>query len=216
MLGQPSTAARRGVRLHASTWAYAALAASFVVLGVVPTAPPALVRLFGETVVADLFVNLATPFIVIGAGLVTALVAGRDRARPLAVWPVALVLAVVFVVVPLMVVRDAGGWLLLVTAVLLFLRAGWLFHRSGDALDVANLLGRGLVAPWLFMLPALGLSCLVVGRNDLTFADPDWVPCFGFVYFALQAVFEEAMLRRVADWRGEVAATPGVTADAAA
>lgn len=182
--------------LRPSTWSYIGWGVLYLTLWLVPVPWLPLPEVFAATVVADFFINGATPFLLIGAGLVYALVTARTTQVPALVWPLVVGLTAVCVVVPLVMLLEVGGWLLLASTALVFSRAGWLLRRSGDARGVAMLLARGLLGPWLFMLPALGLSCLYMGSVQLGFANTDWMPLFGFVYFALEAVFEELMLRR--------------------
>ncbi len=55
---------------------------------------------------------------------------------------------------------------------------------------------RGLLGPYVFLAPALIVSCLVLGRNTISIHQTDWIALFGIVYFLTQAGFEEFMLRR--------------------
>ncbi|MDI6738876.1 MAG: hypothetical protein QME74_00750 [Candidatus Edwardsbacteria bacterium] len=154
---------------------------------------------FAETLVADFLINLGTPFIVGAAGIVYVVFSERTRPVPWYGWPLLAALALACVGIPFGILYQAGGWLLVTSTALFFSHAGWFFHRRKDARGAARLFIRGLFGPWLFMVPALLLSCLYVGRNDLGFDNTDWVPLFGMIYFGIQAGFEEFMLRNSGD-----------------
>ena len=75
------------------------------------------------------------------------------------------------------------------------LSVGWFGVAKEKLKSVALLFVRGLVGPFLFFAPSLVVATIVVGRSTLTLDETDWVAVFGIVYFMIQAVFEEFLLR---------------------
>jgi len=180
--------------LRGSTWSYVAWAVLYAGLWLIPA--KSIPVLFAETLGADFFINISTPFLVGGTAFLYSVLAKRGWQRLR--WTVWLFLggaALVCLIVPLIVIFDAGGWSWLAGTLLFFSRLGWFFHRTGQTREIAIVFARGLAGPWLFMAPALLISAWVVGRNELGFQNLDWVPLFGLIYFGIQAAFEEFMLR---------------------
>ena len=181
-------------RLRGSTWSYIAWALIYAGLWLIPV--KSVPELFAEILAADFFINITTPFLVGGAAFIYSILAKRGARLSWKAWLLVAGTASVCLLVPLIIIFDAGGWRLLAGAVLFLSRLGWFFHRTGEGREIVIVFLRGLVGPWLFMAPALVISGIAVGRQTLGFENLDWVPLFGLIYFGLQAGFEELVLRR--------------------
>jgi|GEM_PF-2078667 hypothetical protein len=183
--------------LRPSSWVYAAWTLLYAMLWLFPLNGGKIPRVFAETLAADFLINLGTPFIIFGAGMVYMAFTERPRRVKWFVWPLLVLLALGCVGVPFTLLYKAGGWLLVTGTVLFFTHAGWFLHRHQDGVGLGMLFARGLLGPWLFMVPALVVSALVVKRQTLGFENTDWVPLFGIIYFGIQTAFEEFLLRMV-------------------
>ena len=187
--------------LYPSTLSYIAWALLYALLLAFGWFHEAVPRLFAEILLADIVINMVSPFIIGGGSLLFrflgAVLAPRGTRVPLSAYPFMLGCAVFGIVIPGAVLLHMGGWWILPGAVLFFGRVNWMFMSQGDH-HTGLLVIRGLVGPFAFFAPALVLSCLYVGRNTLGLENSDWVPLFGTIYFGLQAGFEEFMLRRIA------------------
>jgi hypothetical protein len=159
---------RRWLPKHASTWTYILWAAIYLLLEILRRRGVKTPRLFGEILGIDVIMNFLTPFIFIGSLFFSIVLSSRTAGVP---W-VQIVAAAAFPLALLLYlsffVLEAGGVGLLVGTVIFYTRIN---------------------------VPAMVLSSWSVGRHSLTLARTDWVPLFGIVYFSLQAVFEEILLR---------------------
>jgi len=192
--------------LHPSTLSYIAWALFYALLLAFGWFGAQVPRLFAEILLADIVINMVSPFIIGGGSLLFTLLAGalarRGTRLPLSAYPFMLGCAVFGIAIPGAVMFHMGGWWILPGAVLFFSRVNWMFLSKGDHYT-GLLMIRGMVGPFAFLAPALVISCLTVGRNTLGFENTDWVPLFGTIYFGLQAGFEELMLRRIASRPGK-------------
>ncbi len=184
--------------LRPASWIYAGWALLYAATWLLPHFGQQIPVWFAQTLAADFLINLGTPFLVAGSGLVYLAFTERPRRVRWFIWPLLALIAAACTAPPLMVLHKAGGWLLLTSTLLFFTHAGWHLHRHRDAVGLGLLFARGLFGPWLFMVPALVISGVVVRRQTLGFENTDWVPLFGVIYFGIQAAFEEFMLRQAA------------------
>ena len=187
------------VALYPSTVSYIAWALLYALLLAFGWFGAALPHIFADILFADFIINLVSPFIIGGGGIVFTLATGaladRGKRLPPGAYPIMLAALVFGIIVPAAVMLHLGGWWILPGAVLFFSRVNWMFMGRRDG-RTAMLVLRGLVGPFAFFAPALVLSCFYVGRNTLGLENTDWVPFFGTVYFGLQAGFEEFMWRQ--------------------
>jgi hypothetical protein len=183
--------------LRPSSWVYAAWTLLYAALWLFPFNGEKIPRVFAEILAADFLINLGTPFIVFGASMVYLAFTEKPRRVRWFIWPLLALLAAACVGIPFGVLHKAGGWLLVTGTVLFFTHAGWFMHRHKDGVGLGLLFVRGLFGPWLFMVPALMISGMVVKRQTLGFENTDWVLLFGIIYFGIQTAFEEFMLRKV-------------------
>ena len=199
-MGRGNKAARvidQASRIHKSTWSYIGWALLYAGLWFVQPGNSSAPKLFAEILGADLIVNIATPFLIGGAGIITVLFAKQSKKVPWFAWALAGGLGLFCLAGAAIVIFDAGGWLVLAGTLLFLARLGWFFRRTGNAREIGMAFIRGLAGPWLFMLPALLIAGFSVGRRNLGFENLDWVPLFGTVYFGTQAGFEEFLLRLI-------------------
>jgi len=181
---------------HASTWSYLGWAGLYLCVGLYQSIGGSISEEFAELFVADFFINLASPFI-LGGGAVLAVWLGGGTSGTK--WYELILLTVVFVVtmvIPAAVLFGVGGLPLFLSALLFFSKVGWLGIAKGKGKLVALLIVRGFAGPFLFFVPSLLISTVVVGRSTLGLNETDWVALFGVIYFLIQAIFEEFLLRK--------------------
>jgi hypothetical protein len=197
--------------LYPSTISYIAWALLYALLLVFGWFHAGVPRLFAGILLADVIINIVSPFIIGAGGFLAALLLKRGVRVPWGAYPFLLLAFLLGIAVPVAVLFRFGGWLLLAGAFLFFMRVNWMYMERGADRWTVHLLVRGLVGPFAFFAPALVISCLYVGRNTLGLENRDWVPLFGVIYFGIQAGFEEFMLRRSARGKslGEPPEPPG-------
>ena len=181
---------------HQSSQLYLGWAALYLGLGFLALAGVPVPLFFGQSLTADIMINMASPFILAGGGMLAAMARDRFRGVPWLAWPLMLGLWAGTILLPGLWLFKLGGWAVLLTAALFFSRINWFFLQEGDDPHTKLLFARGLLGPFVFFAPALVITCLLLGRRTLSYRDTDWVPMFGVIYFAIQAWFEEFMLRR--------------------
>lgn len=181
---------------HSSTWSYVGWAGLYLCVGLYQSAGGSIPEDFAELLFADFFINLVSPFI-LGGGALLVVYLGRGSAG--VKWYEVVILAIVSVVtlvIPAVVLFGVGGLVLFLSALLFFAKIGWFGVAKEKIKSVALLFVRGLVGPFLFFAPSLVVATLAVGRSTLQLDETDWVAVFGIVYFLIQAVFEEFLLRK--------------------
>ncbi len=183
--------------VHRSTIAYVAWAAGYAGLGVYQLCGGRISTAFGEGLAADAMINMVSPFVLAGGFTVTTLIDSRFRGTPWFAYPFLLVLFGLTIALPAALLLHWGGWALLISAGMYFSKLNWFFLIREDQKTLGMLFARGLFGPFVFLAPALIVSCLVLGRNTISISQTDWVSLFGIVYFLAQAAFEEFMLRQI-------------------
>lgn len=189
---------------HKSTWSYVAWAGLYLFTGLYQLAGGRISGGLAEIFYVDFFINLVSPFVLAGGAFVfLRFDEGFRRVK----WHELFVLLVVFVVtivLPAVVLFGVGGAPLFLSALIFFTKFSWYGPAKERGKSLALLFIRGVAGPFLFFVPALVVSTLLVGRSTLSIDETDWVAVFGVVYFLIQAVFEELMLRKT---EGSIPAT---------
>lgn len=181
---------------HNSTWSYVAWAGLYLFAGLYQLAGGRVSGDLAGVLYADFFINLVSPFVLAGGALVLVQVSEGIKRVKWHEWFVLLVIFAVTIVLPAVVLLGVGGTPLFLSALLFFSKFSWYGPAKERGKSLALLFIRGIAGPFLFFTPALVVSTLLVGRSTLTMDETDWVAVFGIVYFLIQAVFEEFMLRK--------------------
>jgi len=181
---------------HPSTLTYIAWTMLYGALTVFSLFRRAVPRLFAEILLADVVINMVSPLLIGAAALLAGALAKGSPTAPWTLYPLLILGVGLLLIFPVALSLHLGGWWMLAGAALFFGHLNWIFLRRRAGNYIALLAVRGIAGPFFFFAPALIIACLYVGRNTLGMENTDWVPIFGTVYFAIQAGFEEFMLRR--------------------
>lgn len=148
-----------------------------------------------DTLHADFAINMVSPFLLVACGFFVAYLPASWKPRELFVSLLIGLFCGSLILLFMSLLWNMGGVSLLLGAVLFLSRVNWLRFVAGNDLGGIYLFARGLVGPFLFFAPALLIVSLVFGRENFGYENLDFVPLFGTIYFFLQAIFEELMLR---------------------
>jgi hypothetical protein len=170
--------------------------AGYAGLGVYQLLGGKISTVFGEGLAADAMINMVSPFVLVGGGTVAALISSKFKGTPWFAFPLLLALFGLTIAFPGALLFHWGGWALLLSAGMYFSKVNWFFLIRDDRQVMGLMFARGLIGPFVFLAPALVVSCLILGRNTISITETDWVSIFGIVYFLTQMIFEEFMLRR--------------------
>jgi hypothetical protein len=181
---------------HSSTWSYVGWAGLYLFLGIYQLVGGKISPEFGEVFYIDFFINLVSPFVLAGGAFVVVQLDRGMKGVKWHEWFVFVVVFVVAIVIPAIVLFGVGGVPLFLSGLLFFLKLSWYGPAKEKGKTIALLFIRGIAGPFVFFAPALLISTLAVGRSTLTTDESDWVALFGVIYFLLQAVFEELLLRK--------------------
>lgn len=187
----------RFLSLSRSTVIYIAWAVAYAGLGFYQLSGGRISTAFGEGLAADAMINMVSPFVLSGGYAITSLFDEKLKGTPWFAYPFLLVFFGLTIALPAALLLHWGGWTLLISAGMYFSKLNWFFLVREDHRALGLLFARGLFGPFIFLAPALIVSCLALGRDTISIRETDWVALFGIVYFLAQAGFEEFMLRRL-------------------
>ena len=193
---------------YGSTRQYLFWACLYAALGLLrgPWTTPVL-RFFGIMVGVDVILNFWGVFLIPASlfvwaffeGVVEAVARSKPREVPWVRGLIAISVPLGLLLLLGWMVAESLGWIALAFVLLFYAKLNWYAIHKEQGLGVPLLLAaRGLAGIFVFFVPALIISSWYVGRNSLSSHRPDWVPLFGVIYFTLQAVWEEVVLRWIA------------------